>query len=45
MGPESAVNIVHKRELDRVPEDQRETLRHEKIAEFRERFANPFVAA
>jgi propionyl-CoA carboxylase beta chain len=45
MGPESAVNIVHKRELDRVPESQRDTLRQEKIAEFRERFANPFVAA
>jgi propionyl-CoA carboxylase beta chain len=45
MGPESAVNIVHKRELDRAPEDDRERLRQQKIAEFRERFANPFVAA
>jgi len=45
MGPEGAVNIVHKRELDKAPEAGREQLRQEKIAEFRERFANPFVAA
>src|SRR2546427_11594 len=45
MGPEGAVNIVNKRELDKVPESEREMLRQEKIAEFRERFANPFVAA
>jgi propionyl-CoA carboxylase beta chain len=45
MGPEGAVNIVYKRELDRAPEKDRERLRQEKIAEFRERFANPYVAA
>jgi propionyl-CoA carboxylase beta chain len=45
MGPEGAVNIVYKRELDKAPESQREVLRREKIEEFRERFANPFVAA
>src|SRR3989449_936492 len=45
MGPEGAVNIVYKRELDKVPESEREKLRQEKIAEFRERFANPYVAA
>jgi propionyl-CoA carboxylase beta chain len=45
MGPEGAVNIVYKRELDRAPEADRERLRAEKIAEFRERFANPYVAA
>lgn len=45
MGPEGAVNIVYKRELDRAPEADRERLRQEKIAEFRERFANPYVAA
>src|ERR1700675_2038987 len=45
MGPEGAVSIVYKRELDRAPETQREMLRQEKIAEFRDRFANPFVAA
>jgi propionyl-CoA carboxylase beta chain len=45
MGPESAVNIVYKRELDKVSESNRKVLRQEKIEEFRERFANPFVAA
>jgi acetyl-CoA carboxylase carboxyltransferase component len=45
MGPEGAVNIVYKRELDKAPEADRERLRQEKIDEFRERFANPFVAA
>ncbi len=45
MGPEGAVSIVYKRELDRAPEADRERLRREKVAEFRERFANPYVAA
>ena len=45
MGPESAVDIVYKRELAKAPESEREKLRQEKIAEFRDRFANPFVAA
>jgi propionyl-CoA carboxylase beta chain len=45
MGAEGAVNIVYKRELDRAPEADRESLRREKVAEFRERFANPYVAA
>ncbi len=45
MGPEGAVDIVYKRELAKAPESEREKLRQEKIAEFRERFANPFVAA
>jgi propionyl-CoA carboxylase beta chain len=45
MGPEGAVNIVYRRELDKAPEGEREKLRQQKITEFRERFANPFVAA
>jgi propionyl-CoA carboxylase beta chain len=45
MGPEGAVNIVYRRELDRAPEAEREELRHKLVAEFRERFANPYVAA
>jgi propionyl-CoA carboxylase beta chain len=45
MGPEGAVNIVYKRELDHAPASERERLRQEKIGEFRERFANPYVAA
>jgi propionyl-CoA carboxylase beta chain len=45
MGPEGAVNIVYKREFKKAPESEREKLRQEKIAEFRDRFANPYVAA
>jgi len=45
MGPEGAVNIVYKREFDKASESEREKLRQEKIAEFRGRFANPYVAA
>jgi propionyl-CoA carboxylase beta chain len=45
MGPEGAVNIVYKRELDRTPPEEREALRKQKIEEFRDRFANPYVAA
>ena len=43
MGPESAVDIVYKRELDHAA--NREELRQQKIEEFRDRFANPYVAA
>ena len=45
MGPEGAVDIVYKRELSSAPEGDRQRLRQEKIREFRERFANPYVAA
>jgi propionyl-CoA carboxylase beta chain len=41
MGAEGAVNIVYRRELAESGDD----LRREKAAEFRERFANPFIAA
>ena len=43
MGPEGAVNIVYRRELAAAAD--REAVRREKTEEFRERFANPFVAA
>jgi propionyl-CoA carboxylase beta chain len=43
MGPEGAVNILYKRELD-AAEDP-DALRAERVAEFREKFANPYVAA
>ncbi len=45
MGPEGAVNIVYRRELDRATDAEREKLRRDKIDDFRERFANPYVAA
>jgi len=43
MGAEGAVNIVYRRELAAGPDQ--EGVRTQKIAEFRDRFANPFVAA
>ena len=43
MGPEGAVNILYKRELAEA--DDPEALRNEKIAEFRDKLANPYVAA
>jgi propionyl-CoA carboxylase beta chain len=43
MGPEGAVNILYKRELDAA--QNREQVRTEKVAEFREKFANPYIAA
>ena len=44
MGPEGAVDIVYKRELDAAGAN-REQVRREKIDEFRDRFANPYVVA
>ncbi|HEV8145532.1 MAG TPA: acyl-CoA carboxylase subunit beta [Bryobacteraceae bacterium] len=46
MGAEGAVNIVYRRELAaaKTPEEQ-DAVRRAKTEEFRERFANPFVAA
>ncbi len=43
MGPEGAVNILYKRELDAAADPAR--ARAEKIEEFREKFANPYIAA
>jgi propionyl-CoA carboxylase beta chain len=42
MGPEGAVNIVYRRELAAAGNNG---ARQQKIEEFKERFANPFVAA
>jgi len=43
MGPEGAVNILYKRELDAAPDPA--AARSEKVKEFREKFANPYIAA
>jgi propionyl-CoA carboxylase beta chain len=43
MGPEGAVNIVYRREL--ATASDQDAMRAAKTQEFRERFANPFVAA
>jgi propionyl-CoA carboxylase beta chain len=43
MGPEGAVNILYKRELEAAAD--KIAARNERVAEFRAKFANPFVAA
>ena len=43
MGPEAAVDIVYKRELEKT--QHKREMRRAKIEEFRQRFANPYVAA
>ena len=43
MGPEGAVNILYKREIEKASDPVR--ARAAKISEFREKFANPYVAA
>jgi len=43
MGPEGAVNVLFRREL--AAAEDPDALRRQKVAEFREKFANPYVAA
>ncbi|HEY2431187.1 MAG TPA: carboxyl transferase domain-containing protein [Vicinamibacterales bacterium] len=43
MGPDAAINILYKRELEKA--DDPAAARAERVAEFREKFANPYVAA
>jgi propionyl-CoA carboxylase beta chain len=43
MGPEGAVNILYKREIEKAADPA--ALRAKKVAEFREKFANPYVSA
>jgi propionyl-CoA carboxylase beta chain len=43
MGPEGAVNILYRREIEKAKDPA--ALRAQKVAEFREKFANPYVSA
>jgi propionyl-CoA carboxylase beta chain len=43
MGPDAAVNIVFRKEIERA--EDREATRQRLIAEYKEKFANPYVAA
>ena len=43
MGPEGAVNILYKREIEAAADPS--ALRASRVQEFREKFANPYVAA
>ncbi len=44
MGPEGAVNILYKRELDAAG-DEAPAVRAQKVAEYRTKFSNPYIAA
>ncbi len=44
MGPEGAVNILYRRELDAAA-DRAAEARAEKVAEYRAKFSNPYIAA
>jgi propionyl-CoA carboxylase beta chain len=43
MGPEGAVNILYKREIEAASD--KDAARSKRVAEFKEKFANPYVAA
>ncbi len=43
MGPEGAANIIFRKEIQEAKDPNK--LREEKIAEYKEKFANPYVAA
>jgi acetyl-CoA carboxylase carboxyltransferase component len=43
MGPEGAANIVFRREIEEAPDP--DAMRQQKIQEYKEKFANPYVAA
>jgi propionyl-CoA carboxylase beta chain len=43
MGPEGAVNVLYRREIEAAADP--EAFRAAKVAEFRDKFANPYVAA
>lgn len=43
MGPEGAAPIIYRREIEKATDPQ--AALQEKIAEYRQRFANPYLAA
>jgi len=44
MGPEGAVNVLYRRELEKAGENAA-AVRQQKVAEYRAKFSNPYVAA
>jgi propionyl-CoA carboxylase beta chain len=45
MGPDGAVNIVFKSEIDRAPGEEKAAARAKYVAEYKEKFATPYKAA
>jgi len=45
MGPEGAVNIIFRREIENAPPEEREKIRQELVDNYRRTFASPYKAA
>ena len=45
MGAEGAVNIIHRREIQAVEDDEKENVRLRLVAEYKAKFGDPYVAA
>ena len=45
MGAEGAVNIIHRREINAAPEQEREDVRIRLVDEYKAKFGDPYVAA
>lgn len=45
MGAEGAVNIIHRREIGAVPDEEKETVRQRLVDEYKAKFGDPYVAA
>ena len=45
MGAEGAVNVIHRTEIGKAPEQEREQIRQQLIAEYKAKFGDPYVAA
>ena len=45
MGAEGAVNIIHRREIQAAPDDEKEAVRLQLVNEYKAKFGDPYVAA
>ena len=45
MGAEGAVNIIHRREIGAVPDEEKEGVRQRLVDEYKAKFGDPYVAA
>ena len=45
MGADGAVNIIHRREINAVPDEEKEGVRQQLVAEYKAKFGDPYVAA
>ena len=45
MGAEGAVNIIHRREIQAVPDEEKEQVRLRLVDEYKAKFGDPYVAA